>query len=918
MSKKLKRQKRRQEAGGGNNAFMNATWHEECEGNMYTTVRLEDEIEEYMVDMAVNATKGIELTQVLLDNQADISVMHPMLLRDVRPARRKIRICGVGGVQLIVEHVGMLDGFFEVYASEKTKVNVLSFAEVEDKYEITYVRAQTFTVHIPEGEDIVFSRQNKLYVADWCVDPGVVNATVRENERMYTKEEVRRAKQAHEFLKCSGYPLADEAMHLITDSNVHGTPLLLKNDLERAYDIYGDRPEYVRGQMTKIKVGRQKIDVSQKCVQKSQSLYMDVMHIDTKKFLVSATEPLNLTLQSEVENEGKLALGMALQGQLAVLRSKGYVPEIVYMDPQSSFWSMTQDFPGVEIDVGGKRDYVSKADAKIRRIKDIYRKVKLGLPWKLPVVLVKDLVAYAVSRLNIRRTTSLNENVCPRVLFTGVPVDYKKELLLVFGDYVEAYEGTDNTSRARSSACIALHPASNATGSWVLWKIETRSRVQRSNVKKMVTTDIIIQAMNSVANESQLEEAEEEEEEVLRQQPAENSAEIGQITEEAEETPSRDQVEILPSGEAEAKQDTEEEIAEPEVAEAGEQIVTTRSGRSVIRPSQFVQVTKVGREDWKTEASTIAIKAELKMLFKDLKALRCVRRAEIKVGTKILKSHMFVVEKYWTNGNFDKMKVRLVADGRDQDATIYPDKSSPTVAIHSVFTALGLASRKPWRIVVKIDIKGAFVQTPMKGEPVYMRVDPKVSRYVIEMFPRLRVMLELDGCLYTLLLKAMYGCVQVSALWYALIRSFIEELGYDCSPTDRCVFRKRVGERIFVLLLYVDDILAQVDDKEAVRLREHLMRRFGEVQFEVGSKLLYLGMQIDIGDEGTMIDMSFYVKKLLEGASVKGQPSPGNHNSFIVDEHAQKLEESEKKYFHSTTAKLLYLAKRPGQIYLLW
>jgi hypothetical protein len=34
----------------------------------------------------------------------------------------------------------------------------------------------------------------------------MVNTTVRENERLYTKEEVRRAKLAHEFLKCSGYP----------------------------------------------------------------------------------------------------------------------------------------------------------------------------------------------------------------------------------------------------------------------------------------------------------------------------------------------------------------------------------------------------------------------------------------------------------------------------------------------------------------------------------------------------------------------------------------------------------------------------------------------------------------------------------------------------------------------------------------
>jgi hypothetical protein len=71
----------------------------------------------------------------------------------------------------------------------------------------------------------------------------------------------------------------------------------------------------------------------------------------------------------------------------------------------------------------------------------------------------------------------------------------------------------------------------------------------------MVTTDIIIQAMNSVANESQMEEAEEEEE-VHRQQPAENLVKIEEITEVAEETPSEDQVEIPPSGEAEAERDT--------------------------------------------------------------------------------------------------------------------------------------------------------------------------------------------------------------------------------------------------------------------------------------------------------------------------------------------------------------------------
>jgi len=77
-----------------------------------------------------------------------------------------IRVSGVGRVQLIVDKVGMLDVFFQVYASEETKANVLNFADIEDKYKITYMHGQTFTVHMPE-EDIVFKRKNKLYVADW-------------------------------------------------------------------------------------------------------------------------------------------------------------------------------------------------------------------------------------------------------------------------------------------------------------------------------------------------------------------------------------------------------------------------------------------------------------------------------------------------------------------------------------------------------------------------------------------------------------------------------------------------------------------------------------------------------------------------------------------------------------------------------
>jgi hypothetical protein len=46
---------------------------------------------------------------------------------------------------MVVEHVGDLEGFFEVYASKEARANILSFAAVEDKDEVMYNRGEGFS-----------------------------------------------------------------------------------------------------------------------------------------------------------------------------------------------------------------------------------------------------------------------------------------------------------------------------------------------------------------------------------------------------------------------------------------------------------------------------------------------------------------------------------------------------------------------------------------------------------------------------------------------------------------------------------------------------------------------------------------------------------------------------------------------------
>jgi hypothetical protein len=51
-------------------------------------------------------------------------------------------------------------------------------------------------------------------------------------------------------------------------------------------------------------------------------------------------------------------------------------------------------FPEVILDVGGAKDHV----CKYVKLKSYTRSVKSGLPWQLPNVMVRDLVAYSVSQ----------------------------------------------------------------------------------------------------------------------------------------------------------------------------------------------------------------------------------------------------------------------------------------------------------------------------------------------------------------------------------------------------------------------------------------------------------------------------------------------------------------------------------------
>ena len=161
------------------------------------------------------------------------------------------------------------------------------------------------------------------------------------------------------------------------------------------------------------------------------------MEISKELFLLTLLVPLELTLSSGLADTKEESLGGAIQAQLNLLRNWRFDADAVICDPQSGLVALQHKFPGVAFDIGGAGDHLPKVDIKIRRVKEIYRCVKADLPWRLPKFLVGDLVKYAVSRINTRRTKALASNICPRVRLTWRKINFKKEFGLEFGDYAK-------------------------------------------------------------------------------------------------------------------------------------------------------------------------------------------------------------------------------------------------------------------------------------------------------------------------------------------------------------------------------------------------------------------------------------------------------------------------------------------------
>lgn len=232
------------------------------------------------------------------------------------------------------------------------------------------------------------------------------------------------------------------------------------------------------------------------------------------------------------------------------------------------------------------------------------------------------------------------------------------------------------------------------------------------------------------------------------------------------------------------------------------------------------------------------------------------------------------------SGTIVRNKATLVAQGYNQEEGIDFDKTSAPVArLEAIHMLLAFAYFRDFKLY-QMDVKSAFLNGFI-NEEVYVEQPLGFQNH------------EFSNHVFKLI-KALYGLNKLHvlsmkdlAIFYIFIYLFMEN-GFSRGKIDTTIFIKSKNHDIFLVQIYVDDIIFGVANKSLCKEFAKVMQ--GEFEMSMMGELNYvLGLQIKQVEEEIYINQAKYIKELLKKFGMVKSKVTGTPMSTSI-----KLDKDEK------------------------
>jgi hypothetical protein len=238
-------------------------------------------------------------------------------------------------------------------------------------------------------------------------------------------------------------------------------------------------------------------------------------------------------------------------------------------------------------------------------------------------------------------------------------------------------------------------------------------------------------------------------------------------------------------------------------------------------------------------------------------------------------------------------KERLVAQGYSQVKGLDFKETYASVARLDTIKILFAYACAHNIKLYKMDVKSAFLNGYI-NELVYVEQpldfeDDKKSNHVYK------------------LRKALYGLKKAPRAWYERLRDFLLSKGFKMGKVDMTLFTKKIDNDLFVLQIYVDDIIFGLTNQDFCEKFRKMMA--SEFEMSMIVELSYfLGLQIKQMENGIFVSQGKYIKDMLKKFGMddaKAISTPmGTNGNLDSDASANMVDQ---KMYWSMIRSLLYV-----------
>jgi hypothetical protein len=162
--------------------------------------------------------------------------------------------------------------------------------------------------------------------------------------------------------------------------------------------------------------------------------------------------------------------------------------------------------------------------------------------------------------------------------------------------------------------------------------------------------------------------------------------------------------------------------------------------------------------------------------------------------------------------------------------------------------------------------------------------------------------------------KALYGLKQAPRAWYERLRDFLLSKGFKMGKFDTTLFTKKIDQALFVLQIYVDDIIFGSTNQDFCEEFGKIMAKEFEMSM-IGKLSYFLGLQIKQLKNGTFMSQGKYIKDMLKKFGMneaKPISTPIGTNGSLDSNKSGNM--VDQKIYRSMIGSLLYVTTSRADI----